>query len=52
MQQLQEQGLIVNVPRRGMFAVSLDEEEIGKINSLRVVLEAEALRLARRHLNP
>jgi DNA-binding GntR family transcriptional regulator len=52
MQQLQEQGLIVNIPRRGMFAVSLDEEAIGKINSLRVVLEGEALRLARLHLNP
>jgi DNA-binding GntR family transcriptional regulator len=25
MQQLQEPGLIVNVPRRGMFVVSLDE---------------------------
>lgn len=47
LQQLQEQGLIVNVPRRGMFVVSLDEESIQKINSLRIVLEAEALRLAR-----
>lgn len=46
LQQLQEQGLIVNLPRRGMFVVSLDEEDIQKINSLRVVLEAEALRLA------
>lgn len=47
MQQLHEQGLIVNVPRRGMFVVSLDEESIQKINSLRLLLEAEALRLAR-----
>jgi DNA-binding GntR family transcriptional regulator len=52
LQQLQEQSLIVNIPRRGMFAVSLDEEDIQKINSLRVVLEAEALRLARMRLNP
>jgi DNA-binding GntR family transcriptional regulator len=52
LQQLQEQGLIVNVPRRGMFVVSLDEESIQKINSLRVVLEAEALRLARRNAGP
>lgn len=52
LQQLQEQSLIVNIPRRGMFAVSLDEEDIQKINALRVVLEAEALRLAQRHLNP
>lgn len=52
LQQLQEQSLIVNIPRRGMFAVSLDEEDIQKINSLRVVLEAEALRLAQAHINP
>lgn len=52
LQQLQEQGLIVNVPRRGMFVVSLDEESIQKINSLRVILEAEALRLARSHAMP
>jgi DNA-binding GntR family transcriptional regulator len=52
LQQLQEQSLIVNIPRRGMFAVSLEEDDIQKINALRVVLEAEALRLAQRHLNP
>lgn len=52
LQRLQEQSLIVNVPRRGMFVVSLDDEEIQKINSLRVILEAEALRLTRRHLTP
>jgi DNA-binding GntR family transcriptional regulator len=51
LQQLQEQSLIINVPRRGMFAVTLEEEDIQKINSLRVVLEGEALRLARKHLN-
>lgn len=47
LQQLQEQGLIENVARRGMFVVALSDEDIQKINSLRVVLEAEALRLAR-----
>ena len=52
MQQLQEQSLIVNIPRRGMFAVSLDDEDIDKINSLRIVLESEALRHARKHLTP
>ncbi|MGH9644108.1 MAG: GntR family transcriptional regulator [Terriglobales bacterium] len=52
LQHLQEQSLIVNIPRRGMFVVSLDEEDIKKINSLRVVLEAEALRLARQNLTP
>lgn len=51
LQQLQEQSLIVNIPRRGMFVVTLDDEDIQKINSLRVVLEAEALRLARRNLS-
>jgi len=50
LQQLQEQGFVVNVPRRGMFMVSLDEEAIQKINSLRLVVESEALRLARAHL--
>ena len=52
LQQLQEQSLILNIPRRGMFVVSLDDEDIQKINGLRVVLEAEALRLARRNLTP
>ncbi|MGB7191391.1 MAG: GntR family transcriptional regulator [Acidobacteriaceae bacterium] len=50
LQQLQEQSLILNIPRRGMFVVSLDDEDIQKINSLRVVLEAEALRLAHKNL--
>lgn len=52
LQQLQEQGLVVNRPRRGMFVVHLDEDEIDKINSVRLVLEAQALRLARAHLKP
>jgi DNA-binding GntR family transcriptional regulator len=47
LQQLQEQGLVLNNPRRGMFVVSLDDEDVQKINSVRVILEAEALRLAR-----
>ena len=51
LQQLQEQALIVNIPRRGMFVVSVDDEGIQKINHLRVILEAEALRLARLRLN-
>jgi DNA-binding GntR family transcriptional regulator len=50
--QLQEQGLVSNQPRRGMFVVSLGEEDIRKINSLRVVLEAEALLLCRANLTP
>jgi DNA-binding GntR family transcriptional regulator len=52
LQQLKEQGLALNHPRRGMFVVVLDDEDQQKINSLRVVLEAEALRLARANLTP
>jgi len=52
LQQLQEQSLIVNVPRRGMFVVTLDEDDTQKINSLRIILEAEALRLAQKNLSP
>jgi DNA-binding GntR family transcriptional regulator len=51
-QQLQEQGLAVNQRRRGMFVVSLSDEEIQKINSLRIILEAEALRLCRARITP
>jgi DNA-binding GntR family transcriptional regulator len=52
LQQLQDQGLVENVPRRGMFVVSLESEDVHKINSLRLVLEAEALYLCRANLNP
>lgn len=47
LQQLCERGLVVNHPRRGMFVVSLNDEEVQKINNLRVLLESQALRLAR-----
>jgi DNA-binding GntR family transcriptional regulator len=47
LQRLEEQGLLVNVPRKGRFVVSLTNEEVQKINSLRLVLEVEALRLCR-----
>jgi DNA-binding GntR family transcriptional regulator len=47
LQQLQEQGLIINHPRRGMFVVHLEDEDLQKINSVRLIVEAEALRLAR-----
>jgi DNA-binding GntR family transcriptional regulator len=47
LQQLQQDGLVVDVPRRGKFVINLSEEEIQKINSLRLILEAEALRLCR-----
>jgi DNA-binding GntR family transcriptional regulator len=50
--QLQEQGLVMNQPRRGMFVVSLSEQDTQKINSLRLILEAEALLLCRARLTP
>ena len=52
LQHLLEQGLVVNITRRGMFVVSLDRQDIDKINRLRVVLEAEALRQARHLAKP
>jgi DNA-binding GntR family transcriptional regulator len=52
LQQLEQQGLVVTVPRRGKFVISLMEEEIQKINSLRIILEAEALRLCRAKITP
>ncbi|MEO8737639.1 MAG: GntR family transcriptional regulator, partial [Edaphobacter sp.] len=42
---LQQQGLVMNYPRQGMFVNSLTETDAQKINSVRIVLEAEALRL-------
>jgi DNA-binding GntR family transcriptional regulator len=45
--QLQEHGLVMNLERRGMFVTRLSDEDVQRINSLRVVLEAEALKLCR-----
>lgn len=45
--QLQEHGLVMNHERRGMFVTELAEEDVQRINSVRIVLEAEAIRLAR-----
>jgi len=50
--QLQEQGLVMNHPRRGMFVNTLTEEDIQKINSVRIVLESEAIKLCRAKLTP
>ena len=47
--QLQEHGLVMNHERRGMFVTRLSEEDVQRINSLRVVLEAEALTQRARH---
>jgi len=51
LQQLEEQGLVLSNPRKGMFVVNLDEVDKQKMNSVRVVLEAEALRLCRLSLS-
>ncbi len=50
--QLQEQGLVMNHERRGMFVIQLTPDEVQQINSLRMVLETEALRLARARMTP
>jgi DNA-binding GntR family transcriptional regulator len=47
---LQEQGLVLNHPRRGMFVVHLEADDILNINAVRVLLEGEALRLCRKNL--
>ena len=50
--QLQEQGLVQNRERRGMFVTNIGHEEVQQISSLRFILETEALRLARKHMTP
>lgn len=50
--QLQEQGLVMNHERRGMFVIQLTADEVQQINSLRMVLETEAMRLARARMTP
>jgi DNA-binding GntR family transcriptional regulator len=52
LQQLQEQGLVMNHPRRGMFVNMLSDEDCQKINGVRIILEAEALKLCRARLTP
>jgi DNA-binding GntR family transcriptional regulator len=50
--QLQEQGLVMNHERRGMFVTQLSDDEVQQINSIRLVLETEAMRLARARMTP
>lgn len=50
--QLQEQGLVMNRERRGMFVIQLGTDEVQQINSMRLVLETEAMLLARVHMTP
>ena len=48
--QLQEQGLVQNRERRGMFVTHIGPQEVEHIFALRLLLEGEALRLARIHM--
>ena len=50
--QLQEQGLVQNRERRGMFVTNIGSEEVLQISSLRIILETEALRLAKARMTP
>src|SRR3954471_5839295 len=50
--QLQEQGLVQNRERRGMFVTNIGPEEVLQISSLRIILETEALRLAQKNMTP
>ncbi len=49
--QLEEHGLAVSQPRRGMFVNNLSEVDTQQINSVRLVLEAEALKLCRARIS-
>lgn len=49
---LQTQGLVMNHPRRGMFVNTLSEDDTQKINSVRIVLESEAIKLCRARFTP
>ena len=50
--ELREVGLVMSRERRGMFVTSLSEEEIQQINAVRIILEAEAFRLAKNRITP
>lgn len=47
---LRESGLVMKHDRRGMFVIELTPEDIQRINSVRIILEAEALRLCRANM--
>jgi DNA-binding GntR family transcriptional regulator len=50
--ELREIGLVMNRERRGMFVTSLSEDEVQQINAVRILLEAEAFRLAASKMTP
>ncbi len=45
--ELREVGLVMSRERRGMFVTSLSDDEVQQINAVRIILEAEAFRLAK-----
>jgi DNA-binding GntR family transcriptional regulator len=50
--QLQESGLVMIHEGRGLCVTKLSEEDIQRINSVRLVMETEAIWLARRNMTP
>jgi DNA-binding GntR family transcriptional regulator len=48
--QLQEQGLVQNRERRGMFVTQMGPQEVEHMFCLRLLLEGEVVRLARAHM--
>jgi len=50
--QLQEQGLVQSRERRGMFVTHIGPQGVEQIFALRLLLETEALRLARIRMTP
>ncbi len=48
--QLQEQGLVQNRERRGMFVTQMGPQEVEHMFRLRLLLEGEVVRLARSHM--
>jgi DNA-binding GntR family transcriptional regulator len=50
--QLQESGLVMNHEGRGLCVTKLSEEDIQRINSVRLVMETEAVWLARENMTP
>jgi DNA-binding GntR family transcriptional regulator len=50
--ELREVGLLMSHERRGMFVTSLSEQDVQQINAVRIILEAEAFRLAKDRMTP
>jgi len=48
---LEEQGIVTNNPRRGMFVVELTRRDVQNVNEIRLILEAEALRRCKQYFD-